>query len=150
MVIQAVLQVVGPMLLELVIREVAVPTAKRIVRGTQSATSDATAPSPLPDATYARLQALSAVQVVSALPGRARFEVAGLRGQPELARGVADDLTPLAGIERVEASPKTGRVLVHFDSAAQSVATLAIALERARASRLIRSGPGSRQLAAVV
>ena len=49
----------------------------------------------------------------SATPGRSRWEAAELLGQPLRAAAVEMALTPLAGIQSVEANPRTGRVLIH-------------------------------------
>jgi len=151
MLIEALLQTVGPMLLELVIREVAVPAAKRMTRPSVGVAAEQ-APTALPfgDLTTPRLAAVSAVQVVSEIPGRVRVEVAGLRGQHELARKVSDDITALAGVLRTEASAQTGRLLVHFDPTQQSVLTLVAAIDRARAKHLNLSSTRTRRLAAVV
>jgi hypothetical protein len=148
MVIEAVLQAAGPMLLELLIREVAAPAAKRLLR-----TSEVVAAEQAPhvrDLATPQLSAVRAVQVVSQVPGRVRVEVAGLRGQHELARTLSDGVTGLTGVSRTEASAQTGRLLVHFDPTRQSVQTLVAAIDRSRARHLNRSGSRTRRLAAVV
>ena len=151
MVFQAVLQVVGPMLLELVIREVAVPAAKRMVQGAAPETSDdlvALRPDIAPQGP--RLQALSTVQIVSEVPGRVRYEVAGLRGQTDLARKIADEVATLDGVTRTDASAQTGRLLVQFDPEAQSTASVAAAIDRARSLHLAHTTSRTRRLATVV
>jgi hypothetical protein len=142
MVFQAVLQLVGPMLLELVIREVAVPAVKRIVRSE-------TTERPV-DVLTPRFQALSTVQVVSDVPGRLRVDVVGLRGQTELACKLTDVVASLDGVTRAEANPKTGRLLVTFDAARQTVPALVSAIDGGRSAHLQQSASRNRHLAAVV
>jgi Heavy metal associated domain 2 len=57
------------------------------------------------------------VQVVplhTAVKGRVRFKVGGLRGAPELARLIARGLTGFGGVREVSASALTGNVLVCY------------------------------------
>jgi Ca2+-transporting ATPase len=49
------------------------------------------------------------------IPGRARLQVAGLRGDEELKRALDESADPAAGIIRLSASAITGNVLVEFD-----------------------------------
>src|SRR3954469_13838352 len=57
-----------------------------------------------------------AARVVSApLPGRARLAVSGLQRNPRRAQVVEDALRDRAGVRAVEASARTGNVLVVFD-----------------------------------
>src|SRR5262249_46082183 len=58
----------------------------------------------------------SPARVVSApLPGRARLAVCGLQRNPRRAQVVEDALRDRAGVRAVEASARTGNVLVVFD-----------------------------------
>jgi len=151
MVFQAVLQVVGPMLLELVIREVAVPAAKRLVKsGVSDASEQAPAALLAHDTAAPRLQSISAVQVVSEVPGRVRYDVAGLRGQADLARKLSGEVMALDGVSRIEANEQTGRLLVHFDPTLQTTAGLAATIDRARATHLVSGTARTQRLAAVV
>lgn len=151
MVIEILLQTLAPMVLEYVIRDVAAPAAKRMVRGTPTDTSGQAGTATLAfQPTAARFSAVRAVHVVSETPGRLRVEVSGLKGRADLAGKLADDMTAIRGVARVEASMQTGRVLVHFDPAMLTVAALVTTIDRARALHLDVSAPRARQLAAVV
>jgi Ca2+-transporting ATPase len=57
---------------------------------------------------------VSIVPVHTAVAGRARLQVAGLRGAPELAKLVERGLTGFGGIHEVSASPLTGNVTVGY------------------------------------
>ncbi len=61
------------------------------------------------------LRVLSSVQVVSAIPGRVRLRIGGLRGERERADQLTRRLLGLRGITAVCANPLTGTALVHFD-----------------------------------
>jgi hypothetical protein len=52
----------------------------------------------------------------SAVPGRVRWEVAGLRNRPWRAATVEMALRHTPGILAVEATPLTGRLLVRYDA----------------------------------
>lgn len=62
------------------------------------------------------------IQVVHALPGRVRLKVAKVKGNPELARKAQEKFAAVPGIQKVEANPLTGSVLVFFDLAASVAA----------------------------
>ena len=64
------------------------------------------------------------IQVVHALPGRVRLKVAKVKGNPELARNAQEKLAAVPGIQRVEANPVTGSVLVLFDLASLAAESL--------------------------
>nr|WES10801.1 ABC transporter ATP-binding protein [Streptomyces sp.] len=51
----------------------------------------------------------------SVVPGRQRWEVAGLRGRPDAARLVEESLRTEAGVDGATANPVTGRVLLLHD-----------------------------------
>lgn len=57
------------------------------------------------------------VKVAHALPGRVRLKVAKLRGNPALAQQAEARLQQVPGIQRVEAKPTTGSLLLYFDVA---------------------------------
>ena len=72
-----------------------------------------------PEATEPRTTIpISIVPVHTAVPGRARLRVAGLRGAPFLGKFLEGGLGALEGICSVSASPLTGNVLVQYDSGA--------------------------------
>ena len=74
----AVLQLVGPRLLEMAVREVAVSAVKRLVRsGEADAPAADVAAAPAADPMMPRCQALSAVQIVSEVPGWLCVEILG-------------------------------------------------------------------------
>ncbi len=53
--------------------------------------------------------------IVSSTPGRVRIAAEGLKGSARLARRIEGRVGQLPGVERVSASPITGKVLVVFD-----------------------------------
>lgn len=57
------------------------------------------------------------LKVVHALPGRVRFRVARVKGNPALARRAQEKLARVPGIRKVEAQPDTGSLLVHYEMA---------------------------------
>jgi hypothetical protein len=57
---------------------------------------------------------LSGVRVIHAIPGRIRLKIAKVRDNPALALEVEEHLARIPGVERVEANPATGSVLVVF------------------------------------
>jgi hypothetical protein len=58
------------------------------------------------------------IRVVHALPGRVRVKMARLKENPVLVREVQERLSAVQGIQRVEANPITGSVLISYDRAA--------------------------------
>ncbi len=58
------------------------------------------------------------VYVVHAMPGRVRFKVDKVKGNPALAQQVQDRLGQVPGIKQVAASPQTGSLLISYDAAA--------------------------------
>ncbi|MBV8905277.1 MAG: ATPase, partial [Acidobacteriia bacterium] len=62
------------------------------------------------------------------IPGRARLQVAGLRGNDALKRALDETAAAEAGILRISASAITGNVLVHFDPA-RELAEIVTSLE---------------------
>jgi hypothetical protein len=152
MIVESVIQLVGPMLLELAIREVAVPAAKKIMRGnTEQSAAAQEAIDEFADATsMPLLSSVRSVQVVSTIPGRVRVQVAGLSGQPELARKLNDEIGALPGVQDAQASARTGRMLVTYEPELQTTETLTAAVDRTRATHLSRATIHTRHLAAVV
>ncbi len=55
------------------------------------------------------------IRLVHALPGRVRLRVGSLKGSPRDASAVRERLSGIPGIDRVEASPLTGTVLIEYD-----------------------------------
>jgi len=70
----------------------------------------------------------SSVDVVSAVPGRVRLRVRGLRHDEARAREIEATLSTLAAVTMVRANPLTGTVLVHGEPEHLSAATLQAAL----------------------
>ncbi len=60
----------------------------------------------------------SSIQRRSALPGRERWKVVGLRQRPRVAASIASTLEEVAGVHRAEASAVSGQILVFFDPSA--------------------------------
>jgi len=56
-----------------------------------------------------------AIQLIHTLPGRVRVRLPRLKGDAALAGEIERALTPLAGIQHVEASTTTGSVLVLYE-----------------------------------
>jgi hypothetical protein len=57
------------------------------------------------------------LQVVHALPGRVRLKVAGIKGNPALARRVQQQLAQVPGIKEAAAQAATGSLLIYYDLA---------------------------------
>jgi hypothetical protein len=151
MLIETLVQLVGPMVLELAFREVAVPAAKKVARrGATQAAGNLVHGGDEPVASQPLLRTIRAVQVVSAIPGRLRVDVAGLAGQNDLARELSGEIEALAGVREVTANVRTGRMLVTFEPALQSVNALVAAIDRARATNLPPAASQPRRLASVV
>ena len=62
------------------------------------------------------LAGLSAANVASYAPGRARLRLNELRGQPQLAGQLEASLAAVAGVTEVHARATTGSVLIRFDA----------------------------------
>ena len=148
MLIETIAQWVAPMLVELAIREVAVPAAKKLVAQRSIRVAGA-GPADAPT-TGLLLSPVQAVQVVSAIAGRVRVQVAGLSGQATLARRLEREIGALAGVLEATANARTGRMLVQFDPAVVRVETLVGAIDRTRAASLPSTPSQTRRLAAVV
>jgi len=57
------------------------------------------------------------IKVVHALPGRVRLKLAQVKGDLELARKAQEKFAAVPGIQKVEANPVTGSLLVLYDLA---------------------------------
>jgi hypothetical protein len=75
------------------------------------------------------LYALPSVEIVSAVPGRARLRVHGIRDDADRAAESAARVRALEGVRTAEANPTTGTLLVRFDPAQIDVPTIVAALE---------------------
>jgi hypothetical protein len=84
-------------------------------------------PQPVP-----RVRMVSATTVLSETPGRARLQVAGLRGDPARAAAMGASLRGLPGVRRVDISALTGNALIHYDPSETSLARIRAALEGPR------------------
>lgn len=62
------------------------------------------------------LAGMSAGNVVSFAPGRARLRLHALRGQPSLVQPLGDALAAVEGVRQVQANAATGSVLLLFDA----------------------------------
>ena len=74
-----------------------------------------------------------------AAPGRVRFEVSTLHGQPRAERKIANTLGQLPGVQSVEARALTGNVLVLFDAVRWTPDSLLVASGEALGVRPITS-----------
>ena len=70
-------------------------------------------------------------RIVHALPGRIRLRSPQLRGATERVELLADKLAQLPGVHHVQASARTGSLLVYFDSTALSGKRIVAALDEA-------------------
>ena len=59
---------------------------------------------------------MAGIDVVHAIPGRARVRIQALRGNPVVARRLQERLALLPGMRRVEANPVTGTLLLLYDA----------------------------------
>lgn len=57
---------------------------------------------------------IGGVTIVHFVPGRVRFKVDKLKGSPEFAQRVEQELSSIDGIDSVEAKPLTGSVIVSY------------------------------------
>ena len=60
---------------------------------------------------------LKGITVAHALPGRVRLKIPRVKDNPELARQAQDKLGRVPGVQRVEANPATGSLLILYDLA---------------------------------
>ncbi len=60
---------------------------------------------------------LEDIRLVHALPGRIRFKIDGIKGNPEQARDIESRLATIPGMHHVEANSMTGSVVASFDPA---------------------------------
>jgi ATP-binding cassette subfamily B protein len=84
--------------------------------------------------------AIESVESVFELAGRVRYAVDGLRQNPGAARFIESQLSGIAGVRMVEASPLSGRVLVIFDDWLPA-RSLHVALIRVRKEYLAEHQP---------
>lgn len=85
------------------------------------------------------LRALPTVEVLSAIPGRARLRVRGLRDDAARAANVVATVRALDGVTAADANPLTGALLVRFDAGRTTVSEIVAALEPPRPSRPLRA-----------
>ena len=95
------------------------------------------------------LSLIPPVQIVSHTPGRLRMEVAGLQDEAELAAKINKALSSQAGVYEAGASPRSGRVLVRFDTGRAEVQGLIRAVDRVRSRQLGRRARPAARLVAV-
>jgi hypothetical protein len=58
---------------------------------------------------------IGGVEVVHFVPGRVRFKVDKVKGSPEFAHRVEQELATIEGIDSVEAKSLTGSVIVNYN-----------------------------------
>lgn len=88
-------------------------------------------PVPLPPKRQMPDHARFHLHVKHFFPGRIRLHVARLRKNSHLASAFAQRLLQVPGVKRVEASPDSGFVIVHYDTAAHKSAGLLATIRRA-------------------
>lgn len=96
------------------------------------------------------LCATPTVAVLSAIPGRARLRVQGLRDDTARTTEAADTVRAVSGVTAVEANPLTGSLLVRFDARQTDVATIVEALEPPVRVRPLRAAERAPYLRLVV
>jgi hypothetical protein len=80
---------------------------------------------------------LPQAEIVHAMPGRARLRIPARRGDAVFFASVATGLSTIAGIDKVEARPMTGSILIHHG------APLARVTEAAEKARLFVIAPSA-------
>ncbi len=60
---------------------------------------------------------LKGIVVTHALPGRVRLKIPRVKHNPELARKAQENLSRVPGVQKVEANPATGSLLILYDLA---------------------------------
>jgi len=126
--------------------------AKAVCHAARAATRLALARRRLPESErrlLPRIRAVATVTVVSETPGRVRFQVASLRGDPARAAQLEARLRRLAGVRQATVSAVTGSVLVEYDSTQLCQARIRAALESWRPRAAGQPSTRRRQLAIV-
>jgi hypothetical protein len=85
------------------------------------------------------LRALSNVEVLSEIPGRARLRVSGIRDDAARAAEVVATVRALDGVTDAEANPLTGTLLARYDARQTDVAQIVAALEPPLPTRRVRA-----------
>ena len=75
------------------------------------------------------LHALPNVEILSAIPGRARLRIRGLRDDATRSDEVVATVRAIDGVTAAEANPLTGALLVRFDPAQTDVREIVAALD---------------------
>jgi len=76
-------------------------------------------------------------RIVSALPGRIRIRDRVLRDRARLAR-IEDALAGIEGVGSLQANPRAGSIVLHFDTAQVSIERLEAAVDAAMDAELAR------------
>jgi hypothetical protein len=90
------------------------------------------------------------VEVLSAIPGRARLRVQGLRDDAARTAEAGNMVRAVNGVTAVEANPLTGALLVRFNTGQTDVATIVAALEPPARVRPLRAAERAPYLRLVV
>jgi Heavy metal associated domain 2 len=85
------------------------------------------------------LRALPNVEVLSAIPGRARLRIPGVRDDAARADEVVATIRALDGVTAAEANPLTGAVLVRYDAHRITLTEIVATLEPPRQTRPLRA-----------
>ncbi|MGE3273356.1 MAG: HMA2 domain-containing protein [Chloroflexota bacterium] len=115
-----------------------------------TAVSEAPARATSPAASATELRALPTVEILSAIPGRTRLRVHGLRDDAARAAEVTATVRALDGVTAVEANTMTGSLLVRFDARQTDVQTIVAALEPPVTVRRLRAAERAPYLRLVV
>ena len=107
-------------------------------------------PAGLCESAAPELRALPTVEVLSAIPGRARLRIRGLRGDAARASEVVATVRAIDGVTIAEANTLTGALLVRFDPSRTDVAEIVAALEPPIPARPLRASERAPYLRLVV
>jgi len=100
--------------------------------------------------TAPELRALPTIEIVSAVAGRVRLRVHGVRDNAGRAAEVASTVRELNGVTSADTNPRTGTLLVHFNPRQTGVSAIVAALEPARPARRPRPAERTSHLRLVV
>jgi Heavy metal associated domain 2 len=92
---------------------------------------------------------LHPAHVMHHIPGRMRVKVPHAKGNYQLLQQIQQSISPLPGITRVEISPATGSVLVHYDPDQHADFNNHLAAHAERAELFVLQPPGLTEVDAI-
>ena len=96
------------------------------------------------------LRALSNVEILSSIPGRARLRIRGLRDDAARAAEAITTVRALDGVTAAEANPLTGALLVRYDAGRTDLTEIVAVLEPPLPARPLRAAERAPYLRLVV